>query len=128
MLDDSIRLLKLQETYDKDLEPRKSYVGLSLNETLYHLILDQENSKSAKLQSAFRITDETFWIVKLRALVDGRRWDELRTWSQTKKSPIGYEVNPLQLLPSFSNLPSFNNFFCVFFGILLPNVSNSSHL
>ena len=92
-MEDSIRLLKLQETYDKDLEPRKSYVGLSLNETLYHLILDQENSKSAKLQSAFRITDETFWFVKLRALVAARRFDELRTWSQTKKAPIGYEVN-----------------------------------
>lgn len=95
MLEDSIRLLKLQEKYDKDFEPRKaedSYIGLSLNETLYRLILAGESNKSAKLQSAFRITDETFWFVKLRALVSSRRWDELRTWSQTKKAPIGYEV------------------------------------
>jgi vacuolar protein sorting-associated protein 16 len=99
MLDDSIRLLKLQESYDKDLEPPKSYVGLSLNETLHQLIVDQENSKSSKLQSAFRITDETFWLIKLGALVASRRFDELRTWSQTKKAPIGYEVLPPR--PSF---------------------------
>jgi vacuolar protein sorting-associated protein 16 len=92
MLDDSIRLLKLQESYNKDLEPRKSYVGLSLNETLYQLVVDQETSKGSKLQSAFRISDETFWVIKLGALVASRRFDELRTWSQTKKSPIGYEV------------------------------------
>jgi len=93
MLEDSIRLLKLQETYDKDLgRGHESYVGLTLNETLHRLILDGETNKSAKLQSAFKVTDETFWIVKLRTLVSARRWDELRTWSQTKKAPIGYEV------------------------------------
>lgn len=92
MLDDSIRLLKLQESFDKDLQPRTSYVGLSVNETLYRLLVDSENSKSTKFQSSFKITDETFWNVKLRALVVSRRWEELRLWSQTKKPPIGYEV------------------------------------
>lgn len=108
MLEDSIRLLKLQETYDKKFEPRNpgdSYVGLSLNETLYRLILAGESNKSAKLQSTFKVTDETFWLVKLRALVSARRWDELRTWSQTKKAPIGYEVTPppfaVFLIPAF---------------------------
>jgi vacuolar protein sorting-associated protein 16 len=92
MLDDSIRLLKLQESYDKDLQPRTPYIGLSVNETLFRLIVDSETGKSTKFQSAFKITDETFWNIKLRALVSSRRWDELRQWSQAKKPPIGYEV------------------------------------
>src|SRR5208282_4764569 len=92
-------LLKLQESYDKDIQPRSSFVGLSVNETLFRLIVESETSKSVKFQSLFKVTDETFWTVKLRALVSSRRWDELRQWSQTKKPPIGYEVClPLQLL------------------------------
>ena len=92
MLDDQIRLLKLQDSYDNELKTPQSYVGLSVNETLYRLIVDSENSKAAKLQTAFKITEETFWKIKLRALVNTRRFDELRQWSQAKKSPIGYEV------------------------------------
>ena len=64
-----------------------------MNETLYRLLVESETGKAAKLQSGFKITDEAFWTMKLRALVSSRRWDELRTWSQVKKSPpIGYEV------------------------------------
>lgn len=63
-----------------------------MNETLFRLLVESESSKSAKFQSLFKITDETFWTVKLRALVSSRRWDELRQWSQAKKPPIGYEV------------------------------------
>lgn len=92
MLEDAIRLLKLQESYDKDLKPPSSYVGLSVNETLFRLIVDSENSKAAKFQTGFKVAEETFWNVKLRALISTRRWDELRTWSLSKKSPIGYEV------------------------------------
>lgn len=92
MLDESIQLLKLQESYDKDLQPQESYIGLSLNDTLFRLLIDNETSKAAKLQSTFKINEETFWNIKLRALVSSRRWEELRTWSQMKKPPIGYEV------------------------------------
>jgi vacuolar protein sorting-associated protein 16 len=93
MVDESIQLLKLQESYDKDIQPHEPYVGLSLNETLSRLIKDGETSKVSKLQSTFKITEETFWNVKLKALASSRRWEELRAWSQTKKSPIGYEVH-----------------------------------
>src|SRR5208282_3926568 len=101
VLDDSIRLLKLQESYDKDLQPRTSFIGLSVNETLFRLLVESETSKSAKFQSAFKITEETFWTVKLRALVSSHGWDELRLWSQTKKSPIGYQVLNLKGLSNF---------------------------
>jgi len=94
MLEDAIRLLKLQESYDKELKPQISYIGLSVNETLFRLIVDGENSKAAKFQTAFKVAEETFWNVKLRALVSTRRFDELRQWSQAKKPPIGYEVDP----------------------------------
>jgi vacuolar protein sorting-associated protein 16 len=93
VLDDSIRLLKLQESFDQDIRPRVPYVGLSVNETLFRLIVDQETSKSSKFQSTFKVSEEAFWNIKLRALVSARRLDELRTWSGSKKSPIGYEVS-----------------------------------
>ena len=93
MLEDAIRLLKLQESYDKDLQPRTTFVGMSVNDTLFQLILCDETSKSARLQSTFKIADDTFYHIKLRALVSARRWDDLRQWSGAKKPPIGFEVS-----------------------------------
>lgn len=33
-----------------------------------------------------------YWWLKLRALTDIKAWDELETFSKSKKSPIGYEA------------------------------------
>jgi vacuolar protein sorting-associated protein 16 len=71
---------------------------LSVNETLFKLIVDGENSKAAKFQTGFKVAEETFWNVKLRALISTRRFEELRQWSQAKKSPIGYEVISLYFM------------------------------
>lgn len=89
-LDESLKLLHLQETLEKDL-PHK-FLDLSLNQTLFDLIRLGYTSRAQKLKSDFSIPDKRFWWLKLRALAAKRDWGQLEEWSKSvKKSPIGWE-------------------------------------
>jgi hypothetical protein len=90
-LDDAAKLLKLQETYEKDLGPGNSFVGLSVNETIFALIRAGHNKRAAKIQSEFKVPEKTFTWLKVRALVAARHWNELEEISKSKKSAIGWE-------------------------------------
>lgn len=84
------KLLRLQDTFERDLGP--GFVGLSVNETMFKLILTGNMKRALKVQMEFKIPEKTAWWVRLRALVAKRDWTELEEISKTKKSPIGWEV------------------------------------
>ncbi|KAF2189089.1 vacuolar protein sorting-associated protein 16 [Zopfia rhizophila CBS 207.26] len=90
-LDETLRLLRLQETFEKDLGPGHSFIGLSANETIFNLIRQNHNKRAQKIQSEFKIPDKQYWWIRLRALVAARHWYELEELSKQKKSPIGWE-------------------------------------
>jgi vacuolar protein sorting-associated protein 16 len=93
-LADAAQLLKMQEAFDKDVSDSSgSFVGLSVNETIYRLIRSGYSKRAAKVQSDFKVPDKTWWWVRLRALVAARLWGELEEVSKVKKSPIGWEVS-----------------------------------
>ncbi|EME47796.1 hypothetical protein DOTSEDRAFT_78000 [Dothistroma septosporum NZE10] len=100
-IEESQKLLRLQEHFEKELSDR--YVGLSINATLSKLIKTGNMKRSSKLQSEFKVTDKTYWWVRLRALVSRRDWRELEEISKNKKSPIGWEASPLSL-PFFNEI------------------------
>ncbi|KAG9242766.1 vacuolar protein-like protein sorting vps16 [Calycina marina] len=81
-------LMRLQEAYQEQLA--ETFVGLSVNETLFKLIRLGYSSRVKKLQSEFKIPDKTFWWIRLRALVVKRDWEVLSDLSSTRKSPIGW--------------------------------------
>ena len=87
------KLLKLQESLDKDREPSStsSYTGLSVNQTMFQLIKESNTKRATKIQSDFKVPDKTFWWVRLRALVSARHWNELEELGKARKSPIGWE-------------------------------------
>ena len=88
------QLLKMQEAFDKDItDSGGSYVGLSVNDTLFRLIRSGYSKRAAKVQSDFRVPEKTWWWVRLRALVAARLWGELEEVGKNKKSPIGWEVS-----------------------------------
>ncbi|CAD6506179.1 BgTH12-07109 [Blumeria graminis f. sp. triticale] len=88
-LHDASVLLKLQETFDRDLADKFS--GLSPNETLFKLVQLGHTSQAKKLQSDFKISDKTAWWIRLRALISKRDWHRLEEWAKTRKSPIGWQ-------------------------------------
>ena len=89
------QLLKMQEAFDKDItDSSGSYVGVSVNETMFRLIRSGYSKRAAKVQSEFKVPEKTYWWLRLRALVVSRLWGELEEVGKNKKSPIGWEVRP----------------------------------
>jgi hypothetical protein len=89
-LEDQIKLLVAQEELEKEL--RQKYVDLSVSQTIYKLVIDGQISKAAKIKSDFKVPDERFWWLKIRALGETKNWTELDKFVKSKKSPIGYTV------------------------------------
>ncbi|SMY21189.1 unnamed protein product [Zymoseptoria tritici ST99CH_1A5] len=88
-LEDAQKLLHFQAAFEKDLNER--YVGLSVNETLSKLIKAGNMKRSQKVQSEFKVTEKTYWWIRLNALVSRRDWRELEEIAKVRKSPIGWE-------------------------------------
>ena len=86
-------LIRLQTSLDSDLHAgEKVYTGLSLNATLYRLILTSNSKRATKAASEFRVPDKTFAWIRLRALVAKRDWVELEEIAtKNKRSSIGWE-------------------------------------
>jgi hypothetical protein len=100
-LDDTAKLLRLQDQFEKDLNPSRdaspiaagvsSFIGLSAHETIFELIRQGHNKRALKIQSEFKIPEKTYTWLRLRALVNARHWNELEEMSRGKKSAIGWE-------------------------------------
>ncbi|KAI9760862.1 MAG: Kinesin [Chaenotheca gracillima] len=88
-LDETSKLLKLQESFDKDLT--ETFTGLSVYDTIFKLTRLGYTSRAKKVQSDFKVQEKPFWWLRLRALVAKRDWAALEEMSKTKKSPIGWE-------------------------------------
>ena len=93
-LGEASMLLKLQDVLDKDVNDNSgSYAGISVNETMYRLVRSGYSKRAARVQSDFKVSEKTWWWIRLRALVEARLWGELEELSKNKKSPIGWEVS-----------------------------------
>merc|ERR1711879_689379 len=67
------------------------FVGKSVSETLFSLIVMGVSGKQIrKVQETFKIPDNRFWWIKIRALASIPKWDVLFQFSKEKKSPVGY--------------------------------------
>ena len=100
-LEEAQKLLRFQEAFEKDLNER--FVGLSVNETLDKLIKQGHLKRSQKVQTEFKVSEKTFFWIRLRALVAKRDWREIEELSKGKKSAIGWEVR-LGLFPPSASL------------------------
>ena len=87
-------LLKMQDAFDKDItDSSGSYIGLSVNETIYRLIGSGYGKRAQRVRDEFKLPDKTWWWVRLRALVAARLFGEIEEIGKNKKSPIGWEAS-----------------------------------
>lgn len=87
-------LLKMQESFDKEItDSSGSYVGLSVNETMFRLVRSGYSKRADRVRSEFKVTDKTWWWIRLRALVAARLWGDIEELGKNRKSPIGWEVS-----------------------------------
>lgn len=89
--DDAARLLALQVQYEKELEYKFAFLGLSVSETMSHLLVEGLNKRAEHVRSTFKVPDKRFWWIKLKTLAATHNWEGLEAFAKSKKSPIGYE-------------------------------------
>jgi vacuolar protein sorting-associated protein 16 len=89
---DQIRLLLQQRAFQASHVEFAGWVGLSVTDTIYQLLLLGKERAATKMRDTFRVPDRRFWHTKVRALADSEDWGELFKFSKSKRSPIGYRV------------------------------------
>ncbi|XP_073236794.1 vacuolar protein sorting-associated protein 16 homolog isoform X4 [Porites lutea] len=77
--------VKLEEKY------RKTFMDLSLSDTIYQCILQGEPKVAEQLKKEFKVPDKRFYWLKVRSLAESHNWLELDKFSKARKSLIGYE-------------------------------------
>ncbi|KAF9060166.1 Vps16, N-terminal region-domain-containing protein [Rhodocollybia butyracea] len=92
MMDESARLLALQQQLEAESDGKISFFGQSVNETIRRCIVNGMLKKADKIKSDFKVSDKRFWYTKLHALTEIRDFEGLDAFSRSKRSPIGYEV------------------------------------
>lgn len=101
------QLLKMQEAFDKDAaDTSGTYVGLSVNDTMFRLIRSGYSRRATAVQSQFKVPEKTWSWVRLRALVAARRWAEVEEIGKNRKSPIGWEVSSIPAVLHHANFDS----------------------
>eukprot|EP00003_Mantamonas_plastica_P023305 TRINITY_DN416_c0_g1_i1.p1 TRINITY_DN416_c0_g1~~TRINITY_DN416_c0_g1_i1.p1 ORF type:complete len:831 (-),score=270.28 TRINITY_DN416_c0_g1_i1:30-2522(-) len=88
-MEDNHKLLLIQEELQQSTGSR--FMGKSLNDTIYECVCMGDGKRALKLKSDFKVPDQRFWWLKVKALAETRQWEQLEKFSKEKKSPIGYE-------------------------------------
>ncbi|KAK4687137.1 vacuolar protein sorting-associated protein 16, partial [Tremellales sp. Uapishka_1] len=101
MVDDAQRLLTLQVAYEKELENKFQFMGLSVNDFISKLVLEGFGKRAERVRVDWKVSDKRWWWIKLKALAANKDWEGLEAFARSKKSPIGYE-------PFVSHLLSLN--------------------
>ncbi|KAK7437898.1 Vacuolar protein sorting-associated protein 16 [Stygiomarasmius scandens] len=91
IMDESVRLLTLQQQLETEAGGNVSFFGQSVNETMRTCILNGMVKKADKIKADFKVPDKRFWYIKLYALTEIRDFEGLDTFAKSKRSPIGYE-------------------------------------
>lgn len=88
-LKEAASLLHAQQQLETTLND--TFVGLSVNQTLFKLIKLGYQGRAKKIQSEFKVPERVVWWTRLQALVLKRDWSEIEEISRARKSPIGWE-------------------------------------
>ncbi|KAF8556045.1 vacuolar assembling sorting protein VPS16 [Imleria badia] len=92
MMDESARLLAMQQQLEKDSDGKVEFFGKSVSETIRTCLMNGMGKKADKVKSEFKVPDKRFWYIKLHALTALRDFDGLDAFARSRRSPIGYEA------------------------------------
>jgi hypothetical protein len=91
MADDAHRLLSLQQAYERELDYKFSFAGLSVNDFIFALLTSGFGKRAERVRADWKVGDKRWWWLKIRAMAEVRDWEGLEAFAKSKKSPIGYE-------------------------------------
>ncbi|KAF8439094.1 vacuolar assembling sorting protein VPS16 [Boletus edulis BED1] len=92
MMDESARLLAMQQQLEKESDGKVKFFGKSVSETIRTCLMNGMSKKADKVKSEFKVPDKRFWYIKLHTLTALRDFNGLDAFARSKRSPIGYEA------------------------------------
>lgn len=108
-MDESVRLMTLQQTLEKEADGKIAFFGQSVNETIRTCLVNGMAKRADRIKSDFKVPDKRsvrsrslprsrltfagrFWYLKLHALTEIRDFEGLEAFAKSRRSPIGYEA------------------------------------
>jgi hypothetical protein len=64
MMDESVRLLTLQQTLEREADGKVPFFGLSVNETMRACLLNGMSKRADKVKADFRVPDKRFVLIE----------------------------------------------------------------
>ena len=83
LAEDHYKLLKTQANLEE--KSGKSFVGLTLHQTLEDLVMNDELKTAEKIRSDFKIGDRRFLWIKLIIWARTHKWEEIKKYAKQKK-------------------------------------------
>mmetsp|Transcript_7157 Transcript_7157/g.13240 ORF Transcript_7157/g.13240 Transcript_7157/m.13240 type:complete len:908 (+) Transcript_7157:258-2981(+) len=85
-----IRLLQIQRTFEFDY--KKSFIDLSVSETIAKLIRLGHTDKANRIRKEFAVPDKRYWHIQVKTLAEELDWNGLSALASSRRSPpIGWE-------------------------------------
>lgn len=98
MTDEQLDLIEIQKTLE--IRSHRTFLDLSLSETLYNMILlgveypsdlAMWDREIAKIVKKFKVSEKSLWHLKVQCYSKTGSWGNLTKLANEKKSPIGYK-------------------------------------
>mmetsp|Transcript_8410 Transcript_8410/g.11326 ORF Transcript_8410/g.11326 Transcript_8410/m.11326 type:complete len:835 (-) Transcript_8410:32-2536(-) len=87
--EDEKKLLILQSNLEKKL--KKKFLGLSVTETAFRLLVLGNVKAAERIKSDFKISEKRYWWLRLKAISELKDWPALNSMAREKKNPpIGW--------------------------------------
>ena len=102
--EEQAELLEVQSALEKRTGKNENvFVGLSVSETIYNLIVLASDTlppsltpslllaEAGRVAKKFKVPEKRFWHLKINALAASGQFEILKSFSNEKKSPVGYK-------------------------------------
>jgi len=102
--EEQAELLEVQSALEKRTGKNENvFVGLSVSETIYNLIVLASDTlppsltpslllaEAGRVAKNFKVPEKRFWHLKINALAASGQFENLKSFSNEKKSPVGYK-------------------------------------
>lgn len=80
------KLLMVQRGLEMKL--KKKFLGISVNETIFRLLVLGNEKHASRLKSDFKVTDKRYSWIRLRAIAELQDWTMLHAYAREKKTPL----------------------------------------
>lgn len=98
LAEENQKLLKQQSILEDKVQ--QSFVGKTLNQTIFDLLVCNETKHADKLRNEFKMSDKRYMFFRVKALAKTQKWAEIKKLAKQKRQPLS-TVSIVRLVREF---------------------------